>query len=186
MYTKVPKNLKTDSVLPPISEIPSLITSLRHPRKHRSVSVGPQSAADAYEALAFHDRQRRESNSSASRKRQMAGGQLNSDNTDGAYCTIKAVSSNVLSDPRIPVLPNRTTSQTNLPNGVTLPDVFLDAKNTPGTLPNLVHPPERRPSEDRREFEKERREIFSQVEQPRVRYDVEVITKLIVYTGTFD
>lgn len=31
--------------------------------------------------------------------------------------------------------------------------------------------------------EKEDREIFSMLERPRVRYDVEVVTKLIVYTG---
>lgn len=44
--------------------------------------------------------------------------------------------------------------------------------------------PARRPSEDRREYEREDREMFSKLEKPRVRYDVEVITKLIVYTGT--
>ena len=43
--------------------------------------------------------------------------------------------------------------------------------------------PVRRPSADRRQDEKEEREIFSKLEKPRVRYDVEVITKLVVYTG---
>ena len=38
-------------------------------------------------------------------------------------------------------------------------------------------------SEDRRQNEEEERQIFSKLEKPRVRYDVEVITKLIVYTG---
>lgn len=41
----------------------------------------------------------------------------------------------------------------------------------------------RRPSQERRQDEKEDREMFSKLEKPRVRYDVEVITKLIVYSG---
>jgi hypothetical protein len=35
------------------------------------------------------------------------------------------------------------------------------------------------------EAEEEKREIFMQLTKPRVRYDVEVITKLIVYAGEF-
>lgn len=46
----------------------------------------------------------------------------------------------------------------------------------PGTL-------KRRLSDDRRQYEREDREMFSRLEKPRVRYDVEVITKLIVYSG---
>ena len=38
-------------------------------------------------------------------------------------------------------------------------------------------------SQDRRQNEKEEREMLSLVPKPRVRYDVEVITKLIVYSG---
>jgi hypothetical protein len=41
----------------------------------------------------------------------------------------------------------------------------------------------RTPSQDRREDEKDKKEIFSKLEKPRVRYDVEVITKMIVYSG---
>ena len=37
--------------------------------------------------------------------------------------------------------------------------------------------------EDISQYEQEEREMFSNLEKPRVRYDVEVITKLIVYTG---
>ncbi|KAL8769473.1 MAG: hypothetical protein Q9209_004534 [Squamulea sp. 1 TL-2023] len=181
-YNKIPENLKTDNVLPPISEIPSLITSLRHPRQNRSVSIGPQSEADAYEALAFHDRQRRESNSSASRKRQIARDQARSDNTDSAYFSPTTSNSGMLEKLRITALPTPAPSQVDLHKGFTLPDVFLDDTTTPGTLPSTVNTPDRRASEDRREYEKEEREIFSMVEKPRVRYDVEVVTKLIVYT----
>ena len=41
----------------------------------------------------------------------------------------------------------------------------------------------RQPSQERRQDEKEEREMFSKLEKPRVRYDVEVVTKLIVYIG---
>lgn len=36
---------------------------------------------------------------------------------------------------------------------------------------------------DASQDEKEEREMFSKLEKPRVRYDVEVMTKLIVYSG---
>ncbi|KAL8732480.1 MAG: hypothetical protein Q9166_002694 [cf. Caloplaca sp. 2 TL-2023] len=182
MYTKIPRNLKTDNVLPPVSEIPSLITSLRHPRKNRSVSVGPQSEADAYEALAFNDRKRRESNSSASKVRQSNRDQAKSDNTDSAYFS-KTFSRNGPEIARITALPTPAPSQLDLRTNLELPDVFLDDPMTPRTLPSIANTPDRRLSEDRRQFEKEEREIFSMVEKPRVRYDVEVVTKLIVYTG---
>ncbi len=42
---------------------------------------------------------------------------------------------------------------------------------------------QRSASADRREDEREEREIFSRLEKPRVRYDVEVVTKIIVYAG---
>ncbi|KAL8817267.1 MAG: hypothetical protein Q9223_003872 [Gallowayella weberi] len=182
MYTKVPMNLKTDNVLPPVSEIPSLIESWRHPRKNRSVSVGPQSEADAYEALAFQDRQRKESNSSVSRVRHNTKDQAKSENPQNAYFS-KSFSSKAAQEPRILALPTPAPSQIDLRKGLTLPDVFLDDPMTPSTPASTVNTPARRLSEDRRQYEKDEREIFSQVEKPRVRYDVEVVTKLIVYTG---
>ncbi|KAL8924056.1 MAG: hypothetical protein Q9172_002855 [Xanthocarpia lactea] len=178
MYTKIPRNLKTDNVLPPISEIPSLITFLRHPRKSRSVSVGPQSEADAYEALAFHEKQRRESNSSVSRMRPFA--------REGVKSDIKTISSKLPEKPRITALPTPAPSQVDLHSGLTLPDVFLDDTLTPTTPPSSGNTPDRRSSEHRRELEKEERDIFLKVEKPRVRYDVEVVTKLIVYTGMYN
>ena len=54
---------------------------------------------------------------------------------------------------------------------------------TPATGSSPGDTPARRPSEDARQYDREDREMFSKLEKPRVRYDVEVITKLIVYTG---
>ncbi|KAL8749224.1 MAG: hypothetical protein Q9184_006894, partial [Pyrenodesmia sp. 2 TL-2023] len=182
MYTRIPKNLKTDNVLPPVSEIPSLIKSLRHPRKHRSVSVGPQSEADAYEALAFRDSKRRESNASASRLRHFSRRQGGSNNFDDVVFGHQP-SSTSPTTPRVTGLPTPAASQVNLYNDVLSADVaLLDPLLTPGTHPSGPSTPNRRLSEDRREREKDESEIFSMLEKPRVRYDVEVVTKLVVYT----
>ncbi|KAL8707623.1 MAG: hypothetical protein Q9220_007361 [cf. Caloplaca sp. 1 TL-2023] len=181
MYTKIPKNLKTDNVIPPMSEIPSLITSLRHPRKSRSESVGPQSEADAYEALALNERKRRESNPSASRLRQTSGSQ-DSGKIDSAYFS-KTSASGRPEVSRMAGLPTPIPSRLDLYGDSLSSDVFVDGPLTPSTLASAASTPDRRPSEDQRQYEKEKREMFSLLEKPRVRYDVEVVTKLIVYTG---
>ena len=62
-------------------------------------------------------------------------------------------------------------------------ETVISSPLTPGTIPSTEATPPRRPSEDLRQYEREEREMFSNLEKPRVRYDVEVITKLIVYTG---
>lgn len=58
LYTEVPKDLP-DEVLPSMKQIPTIVRSFRRPRGD---SVGPQSAADVYEAVAYKNRQRRFSN----------------------------------------------------------------------------------------------------------------------------
>lgn len=155
-----------------------MIKNLAHPRK-RSVSVGPQSAADAYETLAYRNRRRRES--------------INS--LDGA----------------VPEATTWSPSATDEKKGnLGLPQYLKD--NTPLGVSQLptpaasrVHSYERMmgsvdttrgsytPPETDEDFsvavqspieeENEKREIFMKLTKPRVRYDVEVVTKLIVYTG---
>lgn len=39
------------------------------------------------------------------------------------------------------------------------------------------------PSLDIQAGERDEQEVFSQIKKPRVRYDVEVVTKLVVYAG---
>lgn len=180
MYTKVPRNLKTDNVLPAISEIPSMITSVRHLRRNRSESVGPQSEADVYETLAVQDRERKASNPLMSRIRQIKKDQISDSNKSWS----DRASSNSWMGSLGPVgLPTPAGSQADLYNSSLTTDVFVDAPLTPNSLSSAVGTPNRRLSEDRRQLEKDEKEMFSQVEKPRVRYDVEVITKLIVYTG---
>ena len=60
-YKDVPLHVRDDNVLPNVSDFPKMVRSIRGPGRGRSVSIGPQSAADAYETLAYRERRRRES-----------------------------------------------------------------------------------------------------------------------------
>ncbi|KAI5803472.1 PAP2 superfamily-domain-containing protein [Peziza echinospora] len=115
-YTKVPP--LNDDTLPRLNELPAMITSIRRPR---SDSVGPQSAADAYEALAYQRRTRRASNEK-------------------------------MNGPRSQVIVGDNEKAL-------------------------------RAEEEAEQDRREEAEILMQIEKPRVRYDVEVITKLFVYSG---
>ncbi|KAI5842937.1 sphingoid base-phosphate phosphatase [Morchella snyderi] len=124
-YKKVPR--LPDDTLFGLSELPALIHNFRRPR---SDSVGPQSAADAYETLAYREKKRRESIGT--------------------------------SQPRSPSMSRDLAKYENeMGNG----DVDVKA---------LVVD-----SDD----EKAEAEVFRKIERPRVRYDVEVVTKLVVYAG---
>ncbi|KAK8038738.1 PAP2 superfamily protein [Apiospora rasikravindrae] len=63
-YKNIPLRLQVDNVLPNVSDFPNFVNNIRKGGRGRSVSIGPQSAADAYETLAYRDRRRRESNTS--------------------------------------------------------------------------------------------------------------------------
>jgi len=126
-YKRVPR-LPDDTLLS-LGEIPSLVRNIRRPR---SDSVGPQSAADAYETLAYREKRRRESN------------------------TLQSVPQKV--------------------------DKYEKEMGT-GQVDEAAL---ERGYRDREDSEREEeREVFRRIEpfKPRVRYDVEVVTKLVVYTG---
>ena len=163
-YDKVPEDLETDRVMPPVSELPQFISKVRHPRRSRSVSIGPQSEADAYEALAYRDKVRRDSRSSGSGSA-----------AQGPVAAAHDAPLQIQSDDAV-----RARHHAG--------EVDDEAEFTLVDMPSsssLAAPPiERTPSQERRENEKEKRELFAKVVKPRVRYDVEVVTKLIVYTGS--
>lgn len=179
-YQKVP-NQKDDNVIPAVSEIPSLLTSFRHPRRSRSVSVGPQSEADAYETLAYRDKRRRQSKSemAAARPRidEKSSSEKNAPDYFGISTSHRSTSRHLTAG-----LPTPVPSNLDLYKSMTGPEEVLYTPLTPGTTSGASS---RRPSSERRQDEREEREMFSKLEKPRVRYDVEVITKLIVYTGIF-
>lgn len=179
----MPNDLKDDSIIPYVSEIPSLLTSIRHPRKSRSVSIGPQSQADAYETLAYRERRRRESNSDMATLRPAMVEQPTGRRKGTEYLNAQAANDTSAR------MSNSAGLPTPAPSTLDLYKEMMGAENavysplTPSSEIGASAPASRRPSEDRRQYERDEKELFSRLEKPRVRYDVEVITKLIVYTG---
>ncbi|KAI9836462.1 MAG: hypothetical protein M1819_001494 [Sarea resinae] len=226
-YKEVPAHLKVDNVFPSVSDLPSLLSSMRHPRK-RAISVGPQSAADAYETLAYRETRRRES-ISAGRKRTKSHSHAHSHrrsesvpedvNGDGShgggnyFPSLDSLEKNPpsvttalsrpyesrdqinqhlhLHIPSTPHLPRVNSYERMMGSGSVI--VTPASPSTPGSVTagetfTIGSVPSSSSSSDgsesaTQENEKETREMFSRLQKPRVRYDVEVVTKLIVYSG---
>ncbi|MCJ1391793.1 hypothetical protein MMC18_004660 [Xylographa bjoerkii] len=181
-YDNVPSHLKTDNVMPSVSEFPNLYSSIRHPRRSRSISIGPQSEADAYEALAFRHRKRRESISS------IGGTSISWDSyvkrngaTKDSFEYAKA-SSQTTGTPSA-ILSTQERLGVDIPGLKNWSSTDVFTPSTPIDTAGNVNGLARTPSQMRRQDEKEEKEIFSKLAKPRVRYDVEVITKMIVYSG---
>jgi hypothetical protein len=179
-YKSIKPFADDDNVIPPASDLPHMLKNLAHPRK-RSVSVGPQSAADAYETLAYRNRRRRESVNSL----------------DGAVPEDSAwtPSPAVLDTPSIekgePLL-GAGLLPTPMASRVHSYEQMMGAGEVQFKEKNVITPPESNAdvagdvynlTQSPTEEENEKREIFMKLTTPRVRYDVEVVTKLIVYTG---
>jgi dihydrosphingosine 1-phosphate phosphatase len=200
-YKKIPASLRVDNVMPSVSDLPSLLTSIRHPGRGRAVSIGPQSAADAYETLAYRDKRRRESMGTPSPSHSRG----TSTNKASHVQNVKSeVQGQTLGVGEVTGL----SSQISLPNGLPTPAqsrlgsyeqmmgqghviVSPPTPNPEGRFPEELNG--RRVSGDGQtetdiligtENELGEKEMFSRLEKPRVRYDVEVVTKLVVYTGT--
>ncbi|KAK6506377.1 hypothetical protein TWF506_011292 [Arthrobotrys conoides] len=139
-YKSVPSHLP-DETIPPIGQLPRMI------RRGRSDSVGPQSAADAYETLAFRERKRRESL-----------GQ-------------EGMSPGSRSPVRSPL--GQENGSNNVNNSL---GGYVQQQQQ-----QKLKEEEEKASEET--YEKQERDMLSQIEKPRVRYDVEVVTKLLVYSG---
>ena len=168
-YTNVPPMRKDDNVLPSASEIPSLLSSFRNPRRRR-ISVGPQSEADAREYLATREQTRREGKTAGSPKRKSQPAQ---------------------SDAKAPPIPSPVSEEpaeqaAGLPSPINAERVFTSSLQVNTAASSLLTPPLSETgtsSDSSREDEKNDREMFSALEKPRTHYDVEVITKLVVYAG---
>ncbi|PWY86810.1 sphingoid base-phosphate phosphatase [Aspergillus heteromorphus CBS 117.55] len=164
-YTTVPSQLKDHEVLPGFSEIPSIITTIRHPRR-RAISVGPQSEADAYETLAYREKRRRESLSTGNgaspvRVTDVGGGHSAS-----------------ISEREHPKLSRKQSKLHEYENmmgtGASSMATSVDVGSQEATVPFPAFDPG---------IGDDEQDVFSQIKQPRVRYDVEVVTKLVVYSG---
>lgn len=193
-YKKIPSRLKVDNVMPSVSDLPGLLTSIRHPGRGRSVSVGPQSAADAYETLAYREKRRRDSLTNASEFEGAAASPPATKNTskdyfrpvvdadkDGAVSQVSGISAlgGMASTCNLPTpAQSRVGSYEQmmgqgqvLYTAATPPAGLEDGQDDGADIFVSQH------------NELEEKEMFSRLEKPRVRYDVEVVTKLVVYTG---
>lgn len=175
-----------DNVLPPASEIHAMLSSLPNPRK-RTVSVGPQSEADVREFIA-----KREANREQRRRTSRSGGRSPSSrmrqrerreaarsraareddgdgDADAAAAAVDEEGDDAMSTRRT----RDRISRPSLVVNASSRDLLL----TPPPSDNGAS------SDSGREDERENAEMFSALEKPRIRYDVEVITKLVVYAG---
>lgn len=150
--------------------------------------------ADAYETLAYRHQRRRESLNSLEAEHPRSPIRINenekqdnfflSEPTDAATST----SSNTLGTPAgVNLLPTPMSSRVHSYEqmmGAGSPSTAATSPITPAESDaGAGSPPEQVLDVMVDEEEKEDREIFSMLERPRVRYDVEVVTKLIVYSG---
>jgi hypothetical protein len=199
-YGTVPRLRRDDNVIPSASEIPRMLTSVRK-RRGRAVSVGPQSAADAYETIAYRNEQRRRSISlERDALKGLAAKATGVRSKDENYARNRghARSHTAPGTPGASFLPTTmeyspgNDSEAIISSPSPTNDEKLDyfANLTNGNLISESKEPEPFPSLNSNsdinlhvDPEAERLEIFSHLERVRVRYDVEVITKLIVYSG---
>lgn len=142
--------------------------------RKRTISVGPQSEADVREYIANREQKRRDSLSSTAvgkTGRNAVGDSTleTSPTRDGlVYPRHGETSDGFLSPP--------TSSITQLHAKTSpSPSSKLDAPSQEPATPTS--------SDSGKEDEQQDRKMFSALEKPRIRYDVEVITKLVVYAG---
>ena len=191
-YKKIPGSLKVDNVMPRMSDLPGLLQSMRNPGRGRAVSIGPQSAADAYETLAYRDKRRKESIGATSPSQSNKSSKENS----GSGEQIRSI------NPASPKTSGKGTGlslATNLPISLPTPAASRigSYEQMMGQGHVFVTPPTPIDGDDIERRERElnllvgsqnelgEKEMFSRLEKPRVRYDVEVVTKLVVYCGKF-
>lgn len=173
-YERIPKLRKDDNVIPAISEIPSFLTSMRHPRT-RSVSIGPQSQADAYETLAYREKRRRGSLSLGYPTSPGIMPEI-ADDEDGSndYFGQASAANGSISRPRLKM------------SSLESYESMMGTGFERSTQDEAVESPlvEILPVKTEvQKQEQDEKEMFSRLEKPRVRYDAEVVTKLIVYSG---
>lgn len=180
----MPKDLKDDNVIPYVSSISSMMNTIRHPRRSQSVTLGPQSQADAYETLAYREKRRRESTSEGAVTSPKLVEKPHENGTPSGYFGSNRANNGSPWAPLSVHPPTPAQSNLDLYEKMMGAEVAVSGPLTPISQSSATGCSSRSQSQDRRQYEKEEREMLSTLEKPRVRYDVEVITKLIVYTGT--
>lgn len=184
-YKKVPVRQRFDNVMPQVSDLPNLIKTIRHPGRGRSVSIGPQSAADAYETLAYREKRRRDSLNEVADAEALSRFNTNSNPQEhlgdmdkaGSVSQASGVSPNANGKPHSPPHSRVESYEKLMGQGhVAVAPASPPAgdEETPDQEPEIYIGQENELGE---------KEMFSRLEKPRVRYDVEVVTKLVIYAG---
>jgi len=162
-----------------------MLSNLRHPRK-RGISIGPQSEADAREFIANRERKRRESRSSADGNESRP--QLTKPPGGSFYISKVAEESDATKQKRYEnnsgsfgvATPLATPGQ----KGELLqPDPFNTLPLTPPASDSGNGSDAGREENEEREDAEQDHKMFLALAKPRVRYDVEVVTKLVIYAG---
>ncbi|KAJ9612182.1 Long-chain base-1-phosphate phosphatase [Cladophialophora chaetospira] len=164
-YSTIPRQSHDDNIIPPARDIPGLLSNFR---RRRAISIGPQSEADAYETIAYRNKRRRDS--------------LNP--TEG-LTTTKEESIPPSSPESGYVEPTGTTQGRKRSSSVEMFRAQMGTgvealSSVPATASDGK--PQRQ-QDDQAADELQEQQIFSGIQKPRVRYDVEVVTRLIVYSG---
>jgi hypothetical protein len=182
----VPPLRQDDNVIPSASDIPGMLSNLRHPRK-RGISIGPQSEADAREYIANRERKRRESRSSTdgneSRPQLVKppGGSFYISNLKEELDATKQRSYENGSGPFGVATPLATPGQKG---DLLKPDPFNALPLTPPASDCGNGSDAGREDKEESEDAEQDHKMFLALAKPRVRYDVEVVTKLVIYAGT--
>ncbi|KAB5586231.1 PAP2 superfamily-domain-containing protein [Coniochaeta sp. 2T2.1] len=183
-YKKIPERLRDDNVLPSMTDFEKVVNSIRGPTRGRAVSVGPQSAADAYETLAYRERRRRES--VGSEEGGASGGGGGGGGGDGVR-TRKSLGE--LKENSAAGGGGERGGSAATASGVQHSSLQeFESQMGTGTVVVSSPSPEREMGGDEEpeiyigsQDELGAKEMFSRLVKPRVRYDVEVVTKLVVY-----
>ncbi|KAI1457829.1 PAP2-domain-containing protein [Annulohypoxylon moriforme] len=186
-YKNIPLKLRIDNVMPNVSDLPGLITAVRHPGRGRSVSVGPQSAADAYETLAYRERRRRESVDDGNGGLKSRGSVQDIRQESLGQPGQSGQQTQLLGDENIAVSSSNSSSRQRpsdfekmMGQGTV---VVSPVEITVGDKGEGVNVDEEPDVYVGQQDELGEHEVFSKLVKPRVRYDVEVVTKLVVYAG---
>ncbi|THV80793.1 acid phosphatase/Vanadium-dependent haloperoxidase [Aureobasidium pullulans] len=182
-YKRVPPLRQDDNVIPSASDIPGMLSNLRHPRK-RGISIGPQSEADAREYIANRERKRRESRSSAdgsdSRPRLTKSGSFYNTTLEEEPSLVKQRRFEDGSDSHRPATPLDTPGQKG---DLLMPDPFNALPLTPPPSDSGNGSDAGREEKEEGDDAEQDHQMFLALAKPRVRYDVEVVTKLVIYAG---
>lgn len=162
-YKSVPPGSRLDTLFPQASDFPRMVESIRNPKtRGRSISVGPQSAADVYETLAYREKRRKESIDGG------AGGLRSKSSTRDLQFTAPDDRNGVVEQASGVDRFEKQMGATSAAEAVAASSARTSTDGQAG-------------GEELEPFDESA--VFDKLIQPRVRYDVEVVTKLIVYGG---